>query len=270
TAETPPARFRTLADVPLPGQSGAEATVEILALDDTLGVRGNVPARSITRLEGPLETVVNVENASPTFGGGPVEQALVTQADHDRLLTLARAAVQQAGRNQLLLSLPTDDLFLVPDSVRLVEERSEWTIFSAGIGEPTESVSLDMRGLVRATIVDQNQARQLALLALSQRLPQGRELDDESLRYRREGGRLDDQGRYTFQMFVEGNSPFAIDPEAVAQRINGMTRSEAERTLQEELLLDPRHAPQIDIAPFDLGRLPFLPVRIRVIVERGG
>ncbi len=268
TAATPPQRFRTLADVPLPGQNGADANVEILALEDTRGVRGNVPGDSIGRIEGPLEGLVSVTNPAPTFGGGPVETAIVTEADHQRLLTLARAGVQQAGRNQLLLSLPSDDLFLVPDSVRLVEERPEWTLFSAQVGERSESVSLDMRGVVRATIVDQNQASQLALLTLSQRLPAGRELDDRSLRYRREAGQLDDQGRYTFMMFVEGNSPFAIDAEAVARRISGMPRGQAEQTLQNELILDPRRPPQIDISPIDIGRLPFLPVRIDVIVQR--
>lgn len=268
TDTTPPARFSIDIDAPLPAEAGATTDVPITALADSSGSAGNVPAGAITRVEGQLETTVSASNRAATFGGGVREDAVVTQADHDRLLTLGRQAVQQAARNELLLQLPSEDKFLVPDSIRVFEERREWMTYSAQVNDPAQSVSLDMRAMVEAVVVDQLQARQLAFILLSRRLPEGRELDAASLTYRREGIGLDEQGRYVFQMFVEGNTPFAIDTDAVAERVSGMSIGDARRTLENELLLDPRHPPEIRVSPIDLGIMPILPVRINVEINR--
>jgi hypothetical protein len=268
TETIPPVRFRTDVDAPLPAEAGATIDVAITALADSSGSFGNVPPGAIARVEGELETIISVENRGQTAGGGVREVAIVTQADHDRLLTLGRQAVQQAARNELLLQLPSEDKFLVPDSIRVVEERREWLTFSAQVDDPAQSVSLDMRAMVEAVVVDQLQARQLAFISLSRRLPQGRELDAASLTYRRESIGLDEQGRYAFNMFVEGSTPFAINTEAVAERINGMSVNQARRTLENELLLDPRRPPEIRVSPIDLGLMPLLPVRIHVEINR--
>jgi hypothetical protein len=266
TDSIPPARFQTTSDTPLAVNGTGDAP--IIALADTEGLAGNVAAQSIGRVEGPLETQVSVTNAAPTFGGGLVELPMVTQEDHSRLVTLARASVIQSGRTELLLQLPTADKFLVADSVQIVEERPEWFTYSAQVGDIAESVSLEMRGAVEAVVVDELQARQLAFLVLSQRLPPGRELNQSSLVFRRESGGLDEQGRYRFLMFVEGEIPFAIDSEAVANRINGMSIGRAQRTLENEWVLDPRYPPEIRIFPFNLGLMPLLPVRIEVEIRR--
>lgn len=267
SGSTPPARFSTLTDVPLAGEAGAEGETEITALADTPALAGNVPANSIVRVEGDLETLVSVRNPAPTFGGGLTEEAVVTQADYDRLLTLGRGAVQQAARSQLLLQLDAENKFLVPESIRIVEERPEWLVYSARIDDAAPSVSLEMRAVIEAMVIDLLEARQLAFLILNKRLPPGLVRDESRLNYRREEGGSDTQGRYTFQMFVEGDVPFAINADQVAGRINGMSVSQAQRTLENELLLDPRQPPQISLYPFDFGRLPILPVRIRVRVN---
>ncbi len=267
TSENPPVRFQTTADVPLAGQENASVEVDILATADSVGLVGNVPSGAINRVEGALDGIVGVSNFNATFGGGLVEEAVVTQEDRDRLLTLGRQAVQQAARNELLLQLPGEDKFLVPGSIRIVEERPEWTTYSAQVGDVSDSVSLDMRAAVEATVVDLFQARQLAFILLSQDLPAGRELNESLISYRHELISTDEEGRVLFQMFAEGVTPFAIDAEQVASRIKGMSISEAERTLEKELLLDPRHPPNIQTWPFNFGRLPFLPVRIHVVVN---
>lgn len=267
TSENPPARFQTTADVPLAGQEGATVEVDILALEDSIGLRGNVPPEAVARVEGALDGIVAVRNFNATFGGGLVEEAVVTEEDHERLLTLGRQSVQQAARNELLLQLPNEDKFLVPGSVLIVEERPEWTTFSAAVGDVADSVSLDMRAAVEATVVDLFQARQLAFILLSRNLPPGRELDESLITYRHELISTDEAGRVQFQMFAEGVTPYAVNAESVASRVNGMSKDEAIRTLENELLLDPRHPPQISTAPFDIGRLPFLATRIRVVVN---
>lgn len=267
TSDNPPVRFQTTADIPLAGQENATVEVDILALEESIGLVGNVLPDAVNRVEGVLEGIVSVRNFNATFGGGLVEEAVVTQEDHDRLLTLGRQAVQQAARNELLLQLPAEDQFLVPGSIVIVEERAEWTTFSAAVGDVADSVTLDMRAAIEATVVDLAQARTLAFILLSQNLPPGRELNESLITYRHELISTDEAGRVQFQMFAEGVTPYAIDPEQVAERINGMSANEAKRTLENELILDPRYPPKISTWPFDIGRLPILASRIQVVVN---
>lgn len=268
TDDTRPARFQTTSDVALPASNGATVEVGIAALPDTSGLKGNVAPDAINRIEGVLEAQASVRNPQATFGGGIVQEAIVTTADHERLLTLARQAVEQSARSELLLQMPTQDKFLIPDSVRVIEERPEWKIYSADVGEAVESVSLDMRALVQAVVIDDLQVRQLAFILLSRRLPDNREINESALTYRREVQQVDAEGRIQLQVFLEGNSYYAVDTSALAGRISGMSIGEAQRTLENELLLDPRYPPQISTRPFSLGRLPFIPVRIEIVVNR--
>jgi hypothetical protein len=263
---SPPVRFQTLEDTPLAANS--QALAKIQALQDSQGLVGNLEAGQINRVEGQFEALVSVSNPRPSYGGGLVELAIVTQEDHSRLVTLARQAVLQSARTQLLLQLPTAEQFLVPDSILIVEERAEWFSYSAQVGDEAESVSLEMRAAVQALVVDELLARQLALLSLARQLPPGRELDETSFSFRRLEGSLDATGRYQFQLMAQGELPFGINPQAVAERVNGMSVSQAQRTLEAELLLDPRSPPQIQVYPFNWGRMPLLPIRIRVEVIR--
>jgi len=268
TLQNPPQRFRTTNDVALAAEIGAIGESSVVALADTQGLNGNVPADTITRVEGDLETLVSVTNPNPTFGGGLVQLSVVTDADRERLLTLGRQAVIQGARNELLLQLPNDDKFLVPDSIRIVEERPEWTTFTSNVGDDAESVSLNLRARVEAVVVDLLQARQLAFIRLSQRLPAGRELNESSLTYQRENGTITPDGRYAFQLFVEGNTPFAIDTEQAAERINGLTIAQAKATLERDWVLDPQSPPLIQTYPVNVGIMPLLPVRITIVVQR--
>lgn len=262
----PFARFRTTVDARLPAQQGASVEVKIIALPESAGLNGNVLGGYIARIEGELETLISVTNPDPTFGGGIVQESVVTEADHDRLLVLGRAAVEQSARSQLLLQLPQEGKLLIPDSVAVIEERPEWRVFSADIGEAVDNVSLDMRGLVEATVIDELEVRQLGLILISRSLPPNRNLNEESLTYYTEIKGRDDLGRIELLVTVEGNSYYAIDTSQIASRIKGQSTDEAIRTLENELLLDPRYPPEIKIQPFSIGRLPLVAVRINVVV----
>jgi hypothetical protein len=268
TRALPPVRFRTLADVPLAGAVGATSEVDIQALEDSAGFGGNLPVGAISRLEGELEASVSVQNLSPTSGGGVLEEVIVSQADHDRLLTLGRQAVLSAGRSELLLQLPAQNKFLVPNAVQIVEERPEWTVYSARVDDASANVSLELRAVIEALVVDEGQARQLAFLMLAERLPSDRELAPESLTYRREEVGFDEAGRYVFRLFVEGLTPIALDGDAIARRLSGLSTGRARQVLQGEYLLDPRYPPEVRVFPVNLGWMPFLPVRIEVEILR--
>ena len=52
------------------------------------------------------------------------------------------------------------------------------------------------------------------------------------------------------------------------ERIAGTSVAEGRRRLERELVLEPNYPPEIDVWPGIFGRLPVLPMRIRVEVAQ--
>lgn len=264
TGDTFPVRFETLAELILPAGQAAASEVGIRALPEYAGTRGNVPPGAITRVEGDLAAILDVTNPNGTSGGAFQERKVVTADDHSRLLVLGRQQVLQRARDLLLLQY-SGDQFLVPGSISIVQEQPGWTTFSAVAGETADSVSLDLRARVQAVIVDERLARQVAYAALRPRVRPGLEIAPGALTFTRGAiQQITPDGRVTFLMDVRGRSTIAIDPDAVRQRIAGTSVAEARRRLERELVLEPGHPPEIRVWPGIVGRLPVLPMRIRV------
>jgi hypothetical protein len=267
TSDTYPVRFATLIETTLPAGNQAAIQVPIQSLPEYSGTTGNVNPGAINRVEADLADQVSVTNPNATYGGAVQERRLVTAEDHDRLLVLGRQQVLQNARDTLLLQL-SGDQFLVPGSISIVEERPEWTIFSAFVGDTAESVSLDLRAGVQAVVVDQKQAQQVAYSALAPYIQPGLEISPEALSFTRgDIQQIDPDGRVTFLMAVSGHIAVMIDPAYVRERVRGVSVGEARNRLERELLLDPGRPPQIKTWPGWYRRMPILPVRITVKVN---
>lgn len=267
TGGTFPIRFETTADTTLPAGADSTVAVPIRALAEHSGAGGNVDPGAIVRVEADFADQVTVTNPNATYGGATQQRGVVTQADHDRLLVLGRQQVLQNARDALLHQLAGEQ-FLVPGSVQIIEERPEWTVYSAFVGDATESVSLDLRAQVQAVVVDERQARQVAYAGLGPYIRPGLEVAPDALRITRgEIEQIDPDGTVRFQMVVDGRLAVALNADAVRERIAGTSVGEAERRLQREFVLDPNRPPQIDTWPGWLRRLPVLPMRITVRVQ---
>lgn len=268
TGATFPVRFETLDEVILPAGEAAASDVSIRALQEHAGTQGNVPPGAITRVEGNLAGVLDVTNPNATTGGTFQERKTVTEGDHSRLLVLGRQQVLQRARD-LLLHQYSGDQFLVPGSITIIEERPGWTTYNAVTGENVDSVSLDLRARVQAVIVDESLARQVAYAGLRPRIRPGLQVAPGALTFTRgEIQQIEPNGRVTFLMDVRGSSTIAIDADAVRERVAGTSVAEARRRLERELVLQPDYPPQIDVWPGVLGRLPVLPMRIRVEIAQ--
>ncbi len=268
TSDVIPIRFATMIETTLPAGDAATIDVPVQALPEHAGPQGNVPPGAINRVEGELAYRVTVHNANATYGGAIQERKTVTEEDHARLLELARQQVLQNAQDLLLHQL-SGEQFLVPGSVSIVEERPEWTIYNAIVGDLAESVSLDMRATVQAVIVDERQARQVAYAGIAPFIQPGMEVSPQTLRFMRgDIVQIEPSGRVTFLMHVRGHVAVAIDAEAVRRQVAGLRISAARRRLEAELLLDPSRPPRIHTWPAWFNRLPFLAVRITVEVER--
>ncbi len=267
TSGTYPVRFETLVETTLPAGDTATIQVPVRALDAHAGVDGNVDPGAINRVESDFADWVTVTNPNATYGGAVQERRTVTAEDHDRLLVLGRQQVLQNARDLLLHQL-SGEQFLVPGSVTIIQERPEWTVFSAFVGDAAESVSLDLRAEVQAVIVDDQQARQVAYSALAPYIRPGLEISPQALTFARgDIVNIEANGRVTFLMVVKGNIAVAISADYVRDRVTGVSVSEAYRRLERELLLDPQRPPEIKTWPGWYHRLPVLPVRITVRVK---
>ncbi len=261
-----PVRFETTAETTLPAGANSTVQVPVRATADDAGADGNVGPGEIVAVEADFADRVTVSNPNATYGGATQERGIVTQADYDRLLVLGGQQVLQNARDTLLHQL-TGEQFLVPGSMQIVDERTEWTVYSAYVGDAADSVSLDLRAGVQAVVVDEQQARQVAYAGLAPYIQPGLEVSPDALTITRgDIEQIDRDGRVTFQMVVDGKLAVALDADAVRERVAGVSVTEAQRRLDREFVLDPAHPPQIDTWPGWWNRLPVLPVRITVKV----
>ncbi len=259
---TNPAQFQTTADAALPAGGTVEVTIE--AMPNTAGPDGNIQANLIAKVSGDLAASVTVHNANPTQGGTSREQKIVTEQDRQQLLTLIRQQILSDAIADVPLT-PTQ--FIVPGSIKILEERPEWTTFSAFVGDPADTLTLTMQARLQALIVDELPARRVAYANLAGQLGD-RQIVVDSLAYQR--GRIDPihpDGTATFLLTASADAVSQIDPEAVREQISGAGLGRAQAMLEQSWLLDPLRPPQIDVQPPFFGRLPLLPFRIDVQIS---
>ena len=262
-----PVRFRTTADVTVEGGVGQTAEATIEATQDSGGPAGNIEANLIVNVEGPLSKSVSVRNPEATRGGTIRQQGIVTKDDADNLLILAREKIRQMSVAEFNTRL-TGTQFIAADSIKLIEERPEWTSYSAFVGDPADSLTLTLRARVQALVIDEQLARQVVWANLAAKVPPGSQLSALTNNCCTRGPvqATGDRNQATFLMSAFGSVSVSINPESVRQRIAGASVHDALNILERDWLLDPRRPPQILVWPGLWGRLPVLSIRINVRV----
>lgn len=263
-----PARFHTTSDANVDGGQTVQVTIE--AMQDTAGAAGNIEANLISSIEGPLGESLAVHNAESTRGGTVRQQGIVTKADADTLLELAREKIRQTSLAEFSPRL-TGTQIIVPDSIKIVEERPEWLSYSAFVGDGADNLTLSMQAKVRALVIDLQLARQATLAKLATQIENGWQIVPESVSFKTfkpsDILSMDAKGQVTFYMSASANVALIIDPERVRRQITGVTVSDAMNMLERNWLLDTRYPPEIKVWPEVFRRLPVLPMRITVNVR---
>lgn len=250
-------RFQTISPVTMLGVVSSTTEVDVLA---TLpGPQANIPADSIVRVIGELESRISVNNPEPMVGGEVRQVAAVSQQDHERLRAQVLQFLQALAIAEMQ-SMLTEREFLPRDSMRVVEIYGE--TFSHTAGEATEELRLKLEGMLQGTAIDLTHTTGLVYEALSGEVSPGFTLVADGISYER--GKIlavDDDGRVTFE--VNGSGLLAADLELGdhLQRIAGQEPRFALAYLIEELPL--RETPTITTWPFWFRRVPFRPSRIR-------
>ena len=264
TSAGTPSVFRTLSDVTVSGGPGEQAEAAIEAIPESVGEAGNLEAGLINTVVGGLADQVEVRNLTPTFGGETLGIHTVTEADQEALIAMLRQQLQ----NRAFTELParaSGSQFIIPDSIRIAEERSDWMTFDHAVGAQAESLTLTMRAIVAATAVDEELARQVAFARLAGEIPRGRAIQPDSVTFERgllES--LDPAGRATFTMTAAGSAEAELDAAALQARLAGLGIPEALAYLNSDLDLQPGSTPTITVFPEWFGRLPLLAPRITI------
>lgn len=264
TSAGTPSVYHTLSAVTVPAGAGEQVEAAIEAIPESTGEAGNVEAGLINTVIGDLSEQLDVRNLAPTFGGETLAVRTVTVADHETLLAILRQQLQNRAFNELP-ARASGTQFIIPDSIRIVEERNDWMTFDRAVGDQADTVTLTMRAIVAATAVDEELAQQVAFARLAGEIPRGRSVDPETVTFERgllES--LDISGRATFSMTATGAAEAALDAAALQNRLAGLPVSEALVYLDSELDLQPGSVPEISITPNWFGRLPLLAPRITI------
>ncbi len=254
-------RFLTNLTATVPAALNASVVVTITAVDP--GPIGNVGAGQINRIDDPvLARQLAVINETPTHGGTVAAAGVVTRVDKDRLWSIVLQQMYQEGYSRLVAELAEQE-FIPPESVVVLPLEGTYT--PSLDGEQTDLLSLDMRAVVRGTVIGGQHANQLALAALQAETPAFYKLDPRSLKFvmGQVIGVNEDQA-VSFEMAASGEAVAQFDADQLTSEVRGMPVDEAQRLLAQQLPL--AEEPFVTVEPDWLGRLPWLPFRINVTV----
>lgn len=258
-----PVFFRTINEVSLRGGVGQRQDVAIEAIPESAGERGNLPPGSISIVQGELAAAVTVTNETATTGGENRQFTTVTQADRERLLTLVRVQLQSSAFEEIRQSLG-DSQVIVIETIRIVEERADWTRFSHEIGAVTPSLTLDMRAVVEAVVIDDRFTRQVMFARLSSRKPAGKVLLADTFTYERGAVISVTSDEIVFEATAQMQVNATVDTTRLAERLAGKTLDEARAIIMASATVNTDVAPTFALSPESMTHLPLLPIRITI------
>jgi hypothetical protein len=260
-----PIEFITAYTVIVPSGVGAVATPTLVTATEP-GPKGNVGPGKINRFVDPaFNLLVRVVNEQG-FSGGVMEPAkVVVQDDKARLEAYLRQQIQQKGLEQLQASLAEQE-FISPETLQVIVLDVKYREFA---GDFSNTFGGEMQAVVRGTVVGGYNANRLALAALEKQVPPGYELDLRGLQFGA-GEVLEVQDQtVTFRILASGRAIPVIDQIKVSQDIAWLPIGEAQAKLNQQY--DLVTVPGVELEPIWfvewLGRLPFSPFRINVIVK---
>ncbi len=264
TSAGTPILFKTITEVTLPAGIGERVDVGVEAMQSSAGSVGNVGAGLINTVVGPLENVVSVRNLNPTTGGESRTFASVTEQDRDSLLARLRGQLQASAYSEMQTQLSESQLIII-ETIRIVEEREDWKAFSHNVGDISDTLSLTMRAVVEANVIDDRFARQIVFAQLSAQKPARYLLDPDSYQYTR--GAVQDitpEGRVLFSAQGSVVARAQADLSLLQESLSGKSLSEATALLRQTVPLaaDPRY----QTFPDGMNVLPLLPIRITLTV----
>ncbi|RLT41491.1 MAG: hypothetical protein DWI57_06875 [Chloroflexi bacterium] len=251
--------FRTTSETIVPAPQGSQATASIEAVEE--GVQGNARANTITTVSGALRTQVGLTNPGATGGGQSALVRVVKQIDKDTLLDQLNAQAQSEAFGRLQPELRANE-WLSESSIQTFIVAQFFDHFN---DEPADQLGLTLRVLVQGVAVDQETAREIAMAALQEAVPERGKLVADSIQFLADPNATASGRSVTFTIVGRGNYVIPIDNREVRSAVAGLSTEEATALLQKEWLL--QRPPEFYVDPDWFGTLPSFGSRIQVRVE---
>jgi hypothetical protein len=253
-------RFQVTQSITVPAGIGATMAAGVEALEP--GPDGNVPAFTITRIEGPLSLALRVINDAPMEGGSFQEVGVVTEVDKDRLREELLDDVRQESYLQLGDMLREGEL-VPPETVETYIMAETFDRFS---GEDSDALGLRLELLARGLAVDTHGGEEMAERTLRGRIPDEGQLVDEEVAFDLGPMTVLDEtaGKIGFTVTARATTVGVVDGGQVREAIRGRELPEALEVLGRDFELGGE--PHLTLRPDWLGRVPWLPFRIHVRV----
>lgn len=261
TLDSPPIRFATAANGVLSASPGETITLPITALNP--GPENNLPAESLTVIEGKLGLSLTVTNPAPTTGGTEQISAAPKPEDYDQLSDDLLGALWETALEEAEKGLAPNDIILdqVPQSVTILEET-----FDPPEPQPSSELTLILRVEYELSVVSGETFYEMVNAILDATLQEGYSAMRDTLE-------ITPNSAYTFQedgsviwVILAQRGIFSLeDKHAVIQSILGQTPTQAVKTLSDNFSLNT--APEITITPSWWPWLPFLELQITVSDE---
>jgi len=267
TSAGTPILFRTISSTTIPSGIGQRVDINVEALQSATGNIGNVEAGMINTLIGPLDEAVTVINLAPTTGGENRSVSVVTADDMLGLLNSVRVQLQSLAYGEIGTRI-TDNQLIIIESIKIDEERNDWTTYTHDVGDATDSISLTMRAVVSAMVVDDRFGQQITLAQLSSQLEAGKSIRPDSTTYTR--GPIISQESANRVIFTATSTAKIVqqfDAGQLQQQLAGLSLADAQRILATQINVTTAKPPQIIISPEGFSQMPILPIRIDIQVQ---
>lgn len=269
-SSNPDLRFLTLNSVRLPARAGSRVSTPIRALEP--GPEGNLPAFAIDTLDPALGLAVAVVNERPTEGGTARKVGIVTAEERARVRDALLSQLRQQALDVLATQLqPDEELLTETAHVRVVEER-----YDQEIGVESDVIGVQITIQATALAVAMGRARDLAVSVLRSRVPAGYAVEDESIQVEvqplaagdqevtESAGAIPDTVRLRVRATAVAQAQ--LNRDAVRRAVLGRPLEEVRGILEREFAL--AAPPTIRASQTWLGRMPWLPLRIDVVIRR--
>jgi hypothetical protein len=253
-----PIRFATLQPVEIDAGPGITATLGVRAL--TPGRGGNLPATSLTAIEGDLGLSLSATNPSPTRGGTDRSLPIPTLADRRQLYTRLENALRESALEEMESALNSGDLLFTGTlSITQVIEQD----YKPAGDEPSPRLELSLRLEYQAYAAAGTDLDSLAGVLLDTNLPEGyAPLPDTLVIQVIQSPVLEADDLPVWRMSARRSLKAVVPPEGVTNLLIGVAPAEASARLQAAYPLDA--PPTIRLLPEWWPRLPLLPFRIQI------
>ncbi len=262
TLDAKPRRYATLQNVLLKSGDEKSATIKVKALE--AGSAQNAQPNEIKSLEGLLGLRVSVDNPQPIEGGSDMLAPAPSAQDRQLLFRELEAELIEKAKRKVSEEMIDGDL-LLPDSA--IESRVLRQQYTPDETIATDLLSLDLELEVGFGIVARQTLMELGNQLLASSLPNGYiPLQDTFVAHCLDAFAQTENEDYRCTIEISRQIQLKVDPEQVRNLVVGKPIHSVSQQLNQTYPLS--KPPTFEIFPQWFPVLPWLPMRIEIVIEK--